>query len=195
MGGEETRKSLWEVLRSLPDPRGRQGRRYPMATLLGLLFIAALAGETTLRGMVQWIQARVRRWMARYPELDLWDVPSYNAFYYLLRKLDPDRVAWALERWFHYLEPQDRRVVWTAEGKVLRGSKRRGAKAYQVVDLLVQGAKEVRALGWVPEGQGESSVLVEMLWRLPVDGKLVTLDAGNMNRPVTQVIVEKGGLM
>ena len=195
MGGEETRKSLWEVLRSLPDPRGRQGRRYPMATLLGLLFVAALAGETTLRGMVQWIQARVRTWMARYPELDLWDVPSYNAFYYLLRKLDPDRVARALERWFHYLEPQDRRVVWTADGKVLRGSKRRGAKAYQVVDLLVQGAKEVRALGWVPEGQGESSVLVEMLWRLPVEGKLVTLDAGNMNRPVTQVIVEKGGLM
>jgi len=195
MGGEETRKSLWEVLRSLPDPRGRQGRRYPMATLLGLLFVAAMAGETTLRGMVQWIQARVRTWMARYPELDLWDVPSYNAFYYLLRKLDPDLVAQALETWFHSLEPQDRKEVWAADGKALRGSRRRGAKAYQVVEILVQGAKEVRALGWVPEGRGESPVLVEMLWRLPVEGKVVTLDAGNMNRPVTQVIVEKGGLM
>ena len=64
MAGEATRKSLWDVLRSIPDPRGRRGRRYPMATLLGLLFIAALAGETTLREMVQWIQARVQPWMA-----------------------------------------------------------------------------------------------------------------------------------
>ena len=101
MAGKEIRKSLWDVLRSIPDPRGRRGRRYPMATLLGLLFIAALAGETTLRGMVQWIQARVRQWMARYPELDLWSVPSYNAFYYLLRKLDPETVAQALETWFY----------------------------------------------------------------------------------------------
>ena len=77
MVGEATRKRLWDVLRSIPDPRGQRERCYPMATLLGLLFIAALAGETTLREMVQWIQARVQPWMARYPELDLWSVPSY----------------------------------------------------------------------------------------------------------------------
>ena len=132
--------------------------------------------------------------MARYPELDLWDVPSYNAFYYLLRKLDPDVVARSLEGWFYHLEPQGRREVWAADGKVLRGSKRRGGKAYQAVEILVQGAKEVRALGWVPEGGGESPALVEMLWRLPVEGKLVTLDAGNMNRSVTQGVTKKGGL-
>ncbi len=90
--------------------------------------------------------------MARYPELDLWSVPSYNAFYYLLRKLDPEAVAQALETWFYQVAPQDRPEVWAVDGKTLRGSRRRGKQAYQVVEILVQGAKEVRSLGWVPEG-------------------------------------------
>lgn len=44
-------ESLLGRLRALPDPRRRQGRRYPLASVLGLLILAALHGETSLRGM------------------------------------------------------------------------------------------------------------------------------------------------
>ncbi len=46
--------SLLGRLHTLPDPRRRQGRRYPLAVVLGLLILATLHGESWLRGMWLW---------------------------------------------------------------------------------------------------------------------------------------------
>ena len=47
-------QSLLGILATLPDPRRRQGRMYPLASILGLLVLAALNGERSLRGMWMW---------------------------------------------------------------------------------------------------------------------------------------------
>jgi len=159
-------KTLLEVLRAIPDPRSRRGRRYPMAPLLGLLLIAALAGQSRLKGMVEWIQRRLQAWMARYiEELDLWDKPSYGAFSYLLRKLDPDMLAEVLNTWLQDVTGQEVEVepvqVWAVDGKALRGSRRRGrGREWRVLHVLEQTAGKLKALGWVKERQGEASRLV-----------------------------------
>jgi hypothetical protein len=41
--------SLLGRLQTLPDPRRRQGRHYPLASLLGLLILAALHGESLFK--------------------------------------------------------------------------------------------------------------------------------------------------
>lgn len=65
-GQEEKRpETVLEVLRKLPDPRGRQGRYYPLASLVGLLLLAALTGQSSLKGIVEWIQLRLPVWMGR----------------------------------------------------------------------------------------------------------------------------------
>ncbi|MGC8877720.1 MAG: transposase family protein [Anaerolineae bacterium] len=51
------KKSLLDYLGTVPDPRRRQGRRYPLAGVLAVLILAALHGESSLRGMWQWAQA------------------------------------------------------------------------------------------------------------------------------------------
>jgi len=193
-------QTLLEVLRAIPDPRGRRGRRYPLATLLGLLLLAALAGQTSLKGMVEWIQLRLPAWMARYiEELDLWDIPSYGAFYHLLRKLDPDELAQRFQAWLQGMAvPAGEAVeVWAADGKTLRGSRRRdGRRAWRVLHVLEQTAGILKALGWVQEEQGEETRLVELLWTLPdLEDTLLTLDAGNMDRTVATVVVAKKGGM
>jgi hypothetical protein len=48
--------SLLGRLQTLPDPRHRHGRRYPLAALLGLLVLGALHGETSLRGIWIWVR-------------------------------------------------------------------------------------------------------------------------------------------
>ena len=171
-----------------------------MATLLGLLVIAALAGQSSLKGMVEWIHLRLREWMARYiEELDLWDVPSYGAFYRLLRKLDPEVLAAALNAWLQEITGQRGALVevWAVDGKALRGSRRRGKdRALRVLHVLVQTAGTLKALGWVQEGQGEETRLVELLWTLPsLEDTLLTLDAGNMHREVAAVVAAKKGAM
>jgi hypothetical protein len=43
--------SLFDVLGSVPDPRGRQGRRCPVGSLLAVLALAAMNGDSSLRDM------------------------------------------------------------------------------------------------------------------------------------------------
>jgi hypothetical protein len=45
---------LLRKLREISDPRRREGKLYPLHSLLGMLILAALNGESSLRGMVMW---------------------------------------------------------------------------------------------------------------------------------------------
>jgi hypothetical protein len=47
----EKRKALSSYLRDIRDPRRRQGRIYPLASILTMLTLAAVNGESTLRGI------------------------------------------------------------------------------------------------------------------------------------------------
>ncbi len=47
----EKRKALSLYLRDIRDPRRRQGRIYPLASILTMLTLAAVNGESTLRGI------------------------------------------------------------------------------------------------------------------------------------------------
>ncbi len=62
-------ESLLAQLRRLPDPRRRQGRRYPLAAIVGLLVLAAMHGETSVRGMWLWGSLR---WPVLWEPLGFW---------------------------------------------------------------------------------------------------------------------------
>lgn len=49
-------QTLRHALEQLPDPRSRQGRRYPLATLLGLVVLAFLGGAHSLHDIVRFGQ-------------------------------------------------------------------------------------------------------------------------------------------
>ena len=55
-----------ESLAPVPDPRRRQGRLYPLASVLGLLILASVDGESSLRGM--WLWGR-EHWLQFAPAL------------------------------------------------------------------------------------------------------------------------------
>ena len=51
MGSLVAGKSLLDCLREVPEPRRREGRIYRLDGILGILILAAVEGETSLRGM------------------------------------------------------------------------------------------------------------------------------------------------
>ncbi len=55
---EMTRTSLYEAFQGLADPRRGAGKRYPLPVLLGLLCLAKMAGQTTLKGATEWVRLR-----------------------------------------------------------------------------------------------------------------------------------------
>lgn len=61
--------SVMERLRKVHDPRRREGKRYSFQGLMAMLLLAALHGETSLRGMWLW---GCGQWERIAGPLDLW---------------------------------------------------------------------------------------------------------------------------
>ena len=77
--------------------------------------------------------------------------------------------------------------------KSLRGSKRKGGlPALQVVVALGQGIKLVLGREGVDEEKITEAAL-HLLKGIPIEGKVVTMDAGLNGKGIAKAIVEKGG--
>lgn len=151
-----------------------------------MLTLAAIYGEASLRGMWLWVCAH---WERLAQALDLWEhrkPPSYGMLWNLLAKLDAEELAEAM------CGEGAAEVGISVDGKVLRGSKRAAAPTLQVITAAGHRYREV--LGQrVVEEQDLIAAAVELLHKLPLAGKLVSLDAQVMQRAVVKTIVEKGG--
>jgi DNA-binding SARP family transcriptional activator len=88
-------RTVRQALEQLPDPRGRRGQRYPLPALLGLVLLALLCGEHSLRG--------INRFAHEHPSVLHGlgfrgrTVPSRSALSELLDQLDPSRLHGALK--------------------------------------------------------------------------------------------------
>jgi len=141
-------RGLMAYLEEIPDPRRPQGRVYPLSGLLGVLILAALNGESSLRGM--WIWGR-EHWGPIRGELGIpeWrSPPQYGTLWNVLSKLPLKALGEALRRWGEEVGVEVEAV--SVDGKTLRGSKRRsGLPAVQMVVAAAQG------IGVVLEGGGD----------------------------------------
>jgi hypothetical protein len=185
---QERPGSLMERLKGVKDPRRAEGQRYRFKGIMGMLVLAALQGETSLRGMWLWGCAR---WEQLAWPLDLWGTkgpPTYGMVRDLLVKLDSEALGQALNlggRW-------EAERAYSIDGKQLRGSKRATAPALQVITAVGHHYREVIAQGEVVAGD-QVEAAITLLHKLPLEGKLVSLDAGLLQRTTATTVVEKGG--
>ena len=184
-------QSLLGRLGRVPDRRSRRGRMYPLVGVLGMLLLAAINGESSLRGMWLW---GVQRWQRIRRELGLMHVanpPALSTVWYVLEDLDDAALetelsAWMESRWGKQIE----RI--SVDGKQLRGSRRAGGGALHVV---VAAGHELKAiLKQQPAVDGdEVAATLALLASVPLAGRVVTMDAGLLNRQTTHCILEGGG--
>jgi hypothetical protein len=183
---EGERISIMEQLRGVTDPRGRQGRVYPLESLLGMLLLGALHGETSLRGMWQWA---IVRWEQVWEPLGFVRAerqPALTTFWNLLRQVDVSALAAVLSAWVRELT--GRKVTRLAlDGKQLRGSKREGEAALSVMTLAAEQVGAVWAETKVVAGDTVAAALT-LLKELPLAGRVVTFDAGLLHREVLETL-------
>jgi hypothetical protein len=184
-------QSLLAEFGRIADPRRREGRRYRLNAVLGLVVVGALQGEDSLRGIWVW---------ARYHWPQLWlplgfgspHFPAYNTLRSLLARLDVEAVDRLVSDWLERaLGHRLQRV--SADGKVLRGSRRATVPGLAVVALASHELGMVLGQMPVSPGKGELDALLRLLRERPLAGRVVTLDAGLLTGEVTQVLTEGGG--
>ena len=116
--------SLLEVLRSIPDHRRREGKRFELATVLLYSILAMVAGADSYRQMHEFIRIHRQRLNAAF-DLKVPYSPSYTGLRLILRAVDPKALEAAFRRHAASLPTPQAVEGLTAiavDGKTLRGS-------------------------------------------------------------------------
>ena len=173
--------ALLAALRTIPDPRRPQGKRYPLAHLLLFSVLAVLAGATSYRGILTFIGVHRERLNATFGS-HFRRAPAVNTLRNLFLALEPAALEAAFRehaRGLHERAPASEPRVVALDGKTLKRSFDRlndkaaahVLSAFACDAALVLAHQEVRG---APEEVAAARALIEALG---VRGALLTADA------------------
>ena len=187
--------NLLAHLAQIPDPRGRQGRRHPLAAMLAAVVCALLCGARGYSPIVQWLHALPVSWwhrlgFTRRP-------PKDHAFRDLLAEISPEAFEGAIREWLAVVlgaVPTSEELQAVAiDGKTLRGTLTSHQRAVHLLSLFDQRTGCVLSQQRVDEKTNEHKAALEQLQTVVLKGRVVTADAIFCQRDVCQEIVDSGG--
>ena len=179
------------------DSRKRGGRRYKLSTILGILILGILAGETTCAGIARWatmMPNHLRRKLGCIMRArGQVSVPTVNTFRYVLQDLDPGQLEHLIRRWCEITGLNLERTTIAIDGKVLRGSATDESPA--CAQLNIYDTQRDLPLGQraIPEKTSEVTAIRDLIEDYDITDRIVTLDAAHTNRATMSLLVEKGG--
>ncbi len=189
--------NLLEYLRQIPDPRGRQGRRFSLSAMLTTVVAAVLAGARGFEAIADWIHAQPptcwhRLGYYRRP-------PTANAFRYLLMAIDPPVLEEALREWMQAVlggaadQDSESLQALAMDGKTLCGTEDAHGRAVHLLSLLDQSTKCLLSQMLVDGKSNEIPAALELLRTVSLQGKIVTADAMHCQRETCRQIIDSGG--
>ncbi len=116
--------SLLEILRSIPDHRRAEGKRFDLSTVLLYAILAMVAGANSYRQMHEFIRTHLQRLNEAFG-LELPYSPSYSGLRLILQGVDPKALEAGFRRHAASLPTSPAMEGLTAiavDGKTLRGS-------------------------------------------------------------------------
>ena len=172
---------LLAALEEIPDPRRRQGRRYPLPHLLLFSMLAVLAGATSYRGILVFIGVHRERLNAVFGA-GLHRAPAVNTLRALFQALDPAELEAAFRnhaRALHDGVPASGRRVIALDGKTLRRSfdHLHDRAAAHVLSAFAGEAASILAHREVRGAPDEVPAAQALIEDLGVRGALFTADA------------------
>ena len=186
--------SLLAVLAEIPDPRERQGRRFPLVAMLAAVVCGILTGKRGYTAVAEWLKMQEPRfWHAlgftRKP-------PCPNTFRDLLMALEPEVLERALRKWIASLvgEPQPGELDAVAlDGKTLCQTLAAHERSVHLLSLLDLKTGCVLSQQAVDGKTNEHKAALEILRTLVLHGRLVTGDAMFCQRDYCQHVIDSGG--
>jgi predicted transposase YbfD/YdcC len=191
--------TLVDVLKHVPDPRKRQGRRHRWLTLLCLIVAALASAQRTPRAIARWVREHREELFAVLPP-SVSRLPSDATIRRTLALLDVTRLEQALSAFQPVTaplpeaptRPPDALQGGAIDGKAIRGVGRDGHPCHLV--SLVQH-DDARVLGQVEVAQkrDERSAVPSLLEGRNLTGKVITLDALHTVRATARQIRAQNG--
>ena len=186
--------SLLDRLGQIPDPRGRRGRRHPLAAMLTGIVCAILTGARGYRAVAQWVRSQssdVWNWLGFHRK-----PPCANSFRNLLLALNPVVLEEVLQQWMAdivQLPASATPQPVAMDGKALCNTLAAHERNVHLLSLLDQATGSVLSQQAVPSTTNEAKTAVEILKSIVLKGRLVTGDAMFCQRELCREIIDSGG--
>ena len=181
--------SLLEALRSIPDRRRAEGKRFDLATVLLYTILGMVAGANSYRQMHEFIRVHRQRLNEAFG-LALRYAPSYTGLRDILQGVDPKALEAAFRAHASAITstapPREGLVAVAVDGKTLRGSfdAFSDKKAAHMLSALRQADQIVLGHMMVGEKSNEIPTAPELIEALGVKGCVFTLDAEHAQKNV-----------
>jgi Domain of unknown function (DUF4338) len=186
-------RSLRAHFQSVPEFRGRI-ESYPLSSLLAIVACAHLAGaprgHRDLEALARRLtQAQRRALGIRQNRAGVYPAPSRSTFGVLLRG-----VAWAaVEAAVLAFQEQVRGPASPAELIVLDGKHARASRGAQIVTAATAQSQRYLGSALVEEKSNEIPAARQLLERLELAGRFVSLDALHTQQETARLVVQEGG--
>jgi hypothetical protein len=194
VGDSRVAGNLLALLAQIPDPRGRHGRRHPLAAMLAAIVCGILTGARGYRAIAQWARvqhATLGPWLGfqRRP-------PCANSFRNLLLALDPEVLEAVLRQWTEGVlnRPLPESLPGVAlDGKTLCRTLAPHERNVHLLSLFEQAVGGVLAQQAVDPTTNEAKAALDLLKSVVLEGRLITGDAMFCQRDLCHEIVAAKG--
>lgn len=190
-------RPLIEVLASVPDVRGRRGRRHPLPALLALACAATLCGARSYSAIAEWGR-NAGAALSQSLGFTHQPMPCAATFFLVFRRLDWERLEAVLATWADAVlqalpAPAGEVEAIALDGKTLRGSRKQGAPAVHLLSAVSHRLGLTLGQQAVDDRTNEIPVAPTLLRGLVLEGRVVTMDALLTQREIAQTILDGGG--
>ena len=187
--------SLFDALQKVKDPRSRKARRFPVGAVLGLIALGLLKGHVHLNPIVRQA-SRLSQQQRRTLRLPMKkggkfrQVPCYDVYREILRRVDLEALAAALTEWMQSHAGELPRNL-AVDGKIIRD------RLGLIVTLVDTETGAPVAVGADIRGKGHEMKLTQRLLAsdaVHLQGAVITADSLHCQEQTAHSITrEKGG--
>jgi hypothetical protein len=191
MATARRKESLLEALRRVPDPRGRQGRRYQLASVLAMAVCAMACGARSLYAIAQWGKAH-RQLVCEALGIKRLSTPSHPQLHRIFAGLEAEKFEAELGRWLSERGLKRGQGI-ALDGKTLRGIHGEEIAGVHLISAFAHHRGIVLAQRAAPGKGQELEAVRAVLESLDLKGQIVTGDALLAQRDICRTIKQKGG--
>jgi len=184
---------LLALLAAIPDPRGRQGLRHPLAAMLAAILCGILTGARGCTAIAQWIRLqRPEFWhllgFRRKP-------PTTNCYRDLLLAIPVETLENVIRAWVGpLLAGSEGKLQGVAlDGKTLCDTLQAHGQSIHLLSLLDHATGGVLAQLKMPGDTNEHKAALQLLRSVILKGRLFTGDAIFCQRDLCKEVVDGGG--
>ncbi|KAA5549256.1 ISAs1 family transposase [Adhaeribacter rhizoryzae] len=193
------RASLLDYLRTVPDFRRAQGRRYPLAETLCMVVMGIMSGYCGYREIGRFIRYNQQD-LVTFLKLQRQQLPSYVTIRQVLMHVDFTALSAAFRCWVAAMGAGLTGRWLSIDGKSLKSTVSEYDKAQQnfvvLVSAFCQQTGMVEAVARFENGkQSEISSVWELLGRLQERGLLLTLDALHCQKKQSPSLSSSGSII